>query len=160
MFSTEDRLSGMRGRGPSLTWQVRLVLIVVAGLLLAVFATALWLDPYYADGTARPDETHRQLGLPECTFKTLTGKPCPSCGMTTSFSLLTHLDPINSLRANAVGTLLAGFLLMVLPWSIVCLVRGRLYFIKSLERALTWTVAVFLILLLVRWAIVLTLFKS
>ena len=32
--------------------------------------------------------THQQLGLPPCNFVTLTGYPCPACGMTTSFALL------------------------------------------------------------------------
>ena len=50
-------------------------------------------------------ETHRQLGLPPCTFKEMTGLPCPSCGMTSSFALLVRGDVMNSLRANAVGTL-------------------------------------------------------
>ncbi|MBM3787244.1 MAG: DUF2752 domain-containing protein [Acidobacteria bacterium] len=31
--------------------------------------------------------THTQLGLPACGFRTLTGKACPSCGLTTSFAL-------------------------------------------------------------------------
>ncbi len=145
----------MPGDRPSLTWKVRLALVVMAAGLVAVFATALWLDPYYADGTPRKDETHRQLGLPECTFKSLTGKPCPSCGMTTSFALLLRGDLASSFQANAVGMLLAGFLLVVLPWAVASVIRGRLIYIRSLERALTWTVAVFLTLLLGRWAIVL-----
>ena len=75
--------------------------------------------------------------------------------MTTSFSLLMHGDWNNSLRANAVGTLLALFWLALVPWSLASALRGRCLFIASVERALTWTVVVFLILLLVRWGIVL-----
>jgi Protein of unknown function (DUF2752) len=122
--------------------------------LVIVFSIARWLNPY-ENGEARRLETHLQLGLPPCNFRLLTGLPCPSCGMTTSFSLLMHGDWRNSLRANAVGTLLALFWLGLIPWSLASAWRGRCLFIVSLERALTWTVMIFLTLLLVRWAIVL-----
>jgi Protein of unknown function (DUF2752) len=100
-------------------------------------------------------ETHRQLGLPPCTFQAVTKLPCPSCGMTTSFALLMHGDIENSLRANAVGTLLALFWLALIPWSLACAVWGRTLVIASMERALTWAVLVFLVLLLFRWGVVL-----
>jgi hypothetical protein len=140
-----------------LTWKVRLALVGIAAGLVALFSVAAWVDPYDADGSARKMETHTQLGLPPCTFLSLTKKPCPSCGMTTSFALLLRGDVINSFRANAVGTLLATFLLVVIPWTVVSLLRNRLVWIASLERALTWTVAIFLTLLLLRWAVVLIL---
>ena len=34
--------------------------------------------------------THRQLGLGACTFYSLTGWPCPTCGMTTTFAYAMH----------------------------------------------------------------------
>lgn len=34
--------------------------------------------------------THRALGLPKCLFLEWTGLPCPSCGLTTSFTYLLH----------------------------------------------------------------------
>lgn len=159
--TTEVEQSAPRGR--PLTWGVRSGLVVVLVGLVAVFAVAAWLDPYDAEGTPRRMETHRQLGLPACSFKTLTkglgpdkeGLPCPSCGMTTSFALLAHGDVWNSLRANAVGTLMAVFCVVVLFWGVASLVRGRLLYIRSLERTLTWTVAVFLTLMLVHWGLVL-----
>lgn len=153
-MTDEDRPTEQAGQ-PRLTWGIRITLVFVVALLIALFSLAAWLDPYDASGKARKDETHRQLGLPECTFKNLTGKPCPSCGMTTSFSLLLRGDFIHAYEANEVGLLLASFLLVCIPWAIISLFRNRLVYIESLERALTWAVAVFLTLLLVRWAIVL-----
>jgi hypothetical protein len=100
-------------------------------------------------------ETHRQLGLPPCTFYLMTDLPCPSCGMTTSFSLLAHGDVGNSLRANFVGTLLALFGLVVIPWGLACAVTGRTYFIVSIERGLIAVIVTFLTLLIFRWALVL-----
>jgi hypothetical protein len=136
---------------------VRGTLLGLALGLVAVFAIAVWLDPYDTQGQPRRMETHRQLGLPPCTFYMVTGLPCPSCGMTTSFALLLHGDVVNSLRANAVGTLLALFWLALIPWSLVSVLRRRLLFISSLEQALTRVILVFLGLLLLRWMIVLAL---
>jgi hypothetical protein len=75
--------------------------------------------------------------------------------MTTSFTLLVRGDIWNSLRANAVGTLLAVFCLVFIPWGLLCAVRGRLYVISSIESTLTRLVVIFLVLMLVRWGIVL-----
>ncbi len=139
-----------------LAWRVRGALLGMAALLVGVFALAWWLKPYGPDGRPLRMETHRQLGLPPCTFYEYTGLPCPSCGMTTSFALLVRGDVWNSLKANAVGTLLALFCLgVVIPWGLACALCGRLLGVRSLERALTWVVAVLIVLLLVRWVIVL-----
>jgi hypothetical protein len=144
---------------PYLAWWVRGLLVVLAVGLTAVFATAAYLNPYTEDGAPRTMETHRQLGLPPCTFKTYTGgMPCPSCGMTTSFALLIHGDPVNSLRANWVGTLLALFWLALIPWSLVSVWLRRPVLVVSLERALSYAVVTFLVLMLLRWAVVLALF--
>ncbi len=134
---------------------VRGALVGVALGLAAVFVTACRLNPYHEDGTPRRMETHRQLNLPPCSFKVATGMPCPSCGMTTSFALLMHGDAINSLRANAVGTLLAVFGLVVMPWSVASVVVRRPLFLRSLERAFTVVILTFLSLMILRWVIVL-----
>ena len=150
---------GRPRQGP-LTWGVRVALVLVFVVLAGVVGLSVWLDPYDGEGRPRTMETHTQLGLPPCTFKVLTGKPCPSCGLTTSIALLAHGDPVNSVRANWVGTLMALFGLAVLPWAAACLVRGRLLGVRSLERALTWAVAFFLALLLLRWAVLLLVLKE
>jgi hypothetical protein len=133
----------------------RAALALFALGLMSVFAVAIWLRPYGPDGRPLHMETHTQLGLPPCTFYRLTGLPCPSCGMTTSFALLVRGDLWNSLCANAVGTLLAALCLALIPWSIASAVRGRLLWIVSLERTLTWLVLGFVVFMLVRWVIVL-----
>ena len=140
---------------PVLGAWVRGTLVGMALGLVVVFAVAAWLNPYDRDGEPLRMETHRQIGLPPCTFKTLTGLPCPSCGMTTSFALLVRGDVVHSLRANWVGTLLALAGLAFLPWSLACVVRQRSLFIVSMDKALLWFLAVFLVLLLGRWTIVL-----
>ena len=134
-----------------------LLLGLIAGLV-TVFSVAAYLHPYGDDGSPLTMETHRQLNLPPCTFKELThGVPCPSCGMTTSFSLLMHGDLVNSMRANWVGTLLALYGLVLIPWGLVSVWRRQPLFVQSLEQVLSWSVVTFLVLMLLRWSIVLAL---
>src|SRR5262249_35779065 len=121
---------------PVLGVWVKGALVVIAAGLVAVFVIAWRLNPYREDGTPLRQETPRQLWMPPCPFHAVTGVPCPSCGMTTSFSLLIHGDVLNSLRANAVGTLLALFCLGVIPWAVLSVARGRSLFVRSLDRAL------------------------
>src|SRR5262249_12530118 len=98
---------------------------------------------------------HTQAGLPPCIFQLVTGVPCPSCGLTTSFALLVRGDVRNSVRANGVGTVLALFWLALIPWSLASAIARKYFVIMSAERALLIAVALFVALLLGRWAIVL-----
>jgi hypothetical protein len=142
---------------PALRVWVRGSLLFFALGWLAVFAIAVWLRPYADDGTPLRMETHRQMGLPECTFKHYSGLPCPSCGMTTSFALLVRGDVLNSLRANAAGTALALFGMLFVPWALACVVARRYFFIESGELALLKLVMALVVLMLLRWVIVLAL---
>ncbi|MGL4421847.1 MAG: DUF2752 domain-containing protein [Gemmataceae bacterium] len=136
---------------PRLSRWVRAVLVLMALGFVAVFITAAWLSPYTEDGEPRRMATHRQLGLPECSMITLTGKPCPSCGMTTSFSLLVHADPVHAWRANWVGVLLALSWAAMIPWGIVSAWRGRSWIVRDPELAgMIYSCAV-IVLLLARW---------
>src|SRR5262249_22632307 len=68
---------------------------------LAVLAAAAWLHP-----DPRGFGTHRALGLPPCLFFALTGLPCPSCGLTTSFTWLVHGHLWKAFVAHPFGPLL------------------------------------------------------
>ena len=141
---------------PVRVW-VRVALVLVVVGLIAVFVTAIRLNPYDESGQPLRQETHLQLGLPPCQFYEMFHKPCPACGFTTSFSLLMHGDLFASLRANFVGTLLALFCLGAIPWSLITIVRGRYLWIRKLEPALLVVVGIIVVLMLVRWGIVLLL---
>jgi hypothetical protein len=136
---------------------VRAGLVAVAVGLAGVFGVAAYLNPYGPDGAARTMATHTQLGLPQCNMVTLTGYPCPTCGMTTSFALLVRGDVRGSLRANWVGTVLAVSWAGLLVWAVAGAVTGRLPFIRPGrgETAVTAGVALFLILALGRWVVIL-----
>ena len=133
---------------------VRLSLVLLAVPWAAVFVVALCLDPY-KDGRVWFQETHRQLGMRACTFQELVGLPCPSCGMTTSFTLLMHGDLWHSVQANFVGTMLAIFGLVFIPWSVASAWQGRLLFVQRLEPILLRLVVAFMAMMFGRWAVVL-----
>ena len=138
---------------------VRGALVGVALGLLGVFGLARWLDPYEADGTPRRLGTHTEIGLPPCSFYKLTGMPCASCGMTTSFALLIRGDLLNSLRANYAGTALGLVCLVLIPWCLASAFRQRILFVRSMEQTVVVVVLGFLILMMLRWAVVLLLMR-
>jgi hypothetical protein len=138
-------------------WWVRGGLLAMAAAMAFVFYLATQVKPYAGDGTPMRMASHQTLGLPACRFQELTGMPCPSCGMTTSFALLVRGDWLNSLRANWVGTGLAVFCLLFIPWSVLCTVRGRFVWVRNVEAALAFLVGLFTVLMLGRWAVVLLL---
>jgi len=47
--------------------------------------------------------THCQLGLPPCGMLETTGLPCPTCGMTTAFSLAAHGRFVEALATQPFG---------------------------------------------------------
>ena len=143
--------------GPQMTRIVRGSLLAVGGMLIGVFAIAFWLNPYDPDGRPRRMATHTQLGMPPCNFVVLTGKPCPACGMTTSFALLVRGDVSNSLRANWAGSLIAVLWALTMVWALVGGIVGRALFIPAGkgEPILTIAVGLVLVVMLTRWLVVL-----
>jgi hypothetical protein len=55
---------------------------------------------------------------------TVTGYPCPACGMTTCFAHFVRLEWIQASRANSGGILLAIVCSIALVWSLVSAIRG------------------------------------
>ena len=137
-----------------LKFQVRVALVAMVLGLVGVFTVAAWMNPYDAAGKPLALGAHQQLGMPACQFMQRFGRPCPSCGMTTSFALLMHGDLVASLRANFAGTMLAVALLVLIPWGGLSALRGRWYFIRAVEWWLLGGVVAAIVLALVRWVIV------
>lgn len=50
--------------------------------------------------------SHQQLGLPACPSVVLFGRPCPGCGLTTSFAALVRGDLATAWAAHPFGPLL------------------------------------------------------
>ncbi len=139
---------------PPLTTTVRVLLGLMAVAFVAVFAVAAWIRPYDDDGEPLTMASHTQLGLAPCNMMVITGKPCPACGMTTSFALLVHGDLSASLRANWVGTLIAAFWMTLIPWGVVTVVRGRLWGVRNGELFVAAAVGTLVALMIGRWAVI------
>ena len=78
-------------------------------LLFAAFPVILFLA-----SLVKPGSGSRGLGLPPCGFYTIFHKPCPSCGMTTSFSLVMHGRFAEAAKAQPAGIFL--FLTTLFVW--------------------------------------------
>ena len=121
------------------------------GLWLGVTVVALFL---HADPSGHG--THTQLGLPPCPSMLVFDRPCPGCGLTTSWTATVHLQLGTAFRAHPLGPLLyLGFtgtaLLALWGWF-----RGLYLDLSSRQfgRVATATLAVFLVFAAVRFATV------
>lgn len=121
-------------------------MVLFAAGLVGVFAVAGWLTPN-PSGIG----THRQLGLPPCHFAMVTGKPCPTCGMTTAFAWFARGRLDRALRANPAGGLLASASLVLIPWLIAGAARGRPWLTRSIERPLIGLLVATVALSLLSW---------
>jgi hypothetical protein len=93
-----------------LTFWARLTAGVLALACLLVLITAARLHP-----SPTGVGTHESLGLPPCQFLDKTGLPCPSCGMTSSFSHLVRGNLLASAYIQPMGCLL-GLLTVATFW--------------------------------------------
>jgi hypothetical protein len=80
-----------------------LIALAIALSCLAVLLTAAYLAP-----SRNGFGSHQALGLRGCAFLERTGLPCPSCGMTTSFTWFVRGNLAASLYVQPMGTLLAA----------------------------------------------------
>lgn len=124
----------------------RWLLVAWSLFLLGGFLLAARLEP-----DPRGFGTHQRLGLPPCTFRMLCDIPCPSCGMTTSFSHLTRGHLVQAIEANAGGALLALVCAAQVPWCWLSACRGRLVGVSHPTKTLLAIVLVVTVVSLVNW---------
>lgn len=130
---------------------------ILAGVMLtgsvAVLSVAVWLRPD-ATGTG----THQQLGLPPCSLMNVTGIPCPTCGMTTSFSLAAHgrlWDAIVNQPAGGFLAVVTAAIAIVSAYSLVTgaslapvgawVWRPRLVIAMGLVLLLAWAYKIYMV---------------
>jgi Protein of unknown function (DUF2752) len=115
-----------------LGWPIRCSFLVAAAGLAGLLVVARKLEP-----DPRGFGTHTQLGLPRCAFLTLTGRLCPTCGMTTSFTWLTRGRIDRSWQANPAGCLYALLAVPLLCWLVLSAVANEPVGFRSLSAPLT-----------------------
>ncbi|MGJ8635764.1 MAG: DUF2752 domain-containing protein [Phycisphaerales bacterium] len=81
---------------------------ILALATLSVLSLAAYLTPNPA-GHA----THTQLGMPKCTWVVWFDKPCPTCGMTTSFSHAGEAQWSTAILTQPMGAFLALLTTMI-----------------------------------------------
>lgn len=88
-----------------------LLRLSMGGRVVAATVAAAAATPLAVAWRLEPDSagvgTHQQLGLPACGWMSGMNLPCPSCGMTTSFSLAVRGELLAAMQAQPMGALLA-----------------------------------------------------
>lgn len=79
----------------------------LTGLFTAVIAIAPLLIASMLRPDARGHGSHEQLGLPACGWAAALDAPCPTCGMTTSFTHAAGGDITAAVANQPMGGLLA-----------------------------------------------------
>lgn len=77
--------------------------------------------------------THQQLGLPPCASVVLFQRPCPGCGLTTSFTATVHGRLAEAFSAHALGPIMYAGLLVSALVSGYGFVRGWRWRIERRE---------------------------
>lgn len=101
-------------------WFLRAIYCGWATGIIALFILCSNLSP-----DPRGLGTHEQLGLPPCGLQFMFGTPCPSCGMTTAWTLFSHGQWLRSAQINLGGFLMA---LLAVPTCVSLLmasIQGR-----------------------------------
>jgi Protein of unknown function (DUF2752) len=140
-----------RSASVRLGWRARCLLVLAAGGLVGLLGLARMLVP-----DPRGYGTHTQLGLRPCAFLAVTGRLCPTCGMTTSFSWIVRGKVVRSWRANPAGCLVALLTLPLIVWLIASAVANEPIGFKSLVDPLSSLVLAAVVVSLVVWFVRLT----
>lgn len=103
--------------------------MTVGGRLGAIGIALLCLAPLVTAALLRPSPdgfgSHTALGLAPCQFMQHTGLPCPSCGMTTSWTWFARGNLRASLYVQPMGTVLAALTVCCFWAALYCGITGR-----------------------------------
>ena len=114
---------------------------------LAVLGTAARLEPDRSGFG-----THRQLGFATCTALMLTGYPCPTCGMTTAFTLTVRGEWAAAFHAQPAGFALALAVALAAAVASVTIATGSVWAVNWYRVSPMWTAIALVGMVLGGWA--------
>lgn len=95
--------------------------LIVAVACFCLLAGALALKPPHPNA---PDVRLGPVPLPSmCTFKNLTGHPCPGCGLVRSMTAMAHGDVTESISHHRLGWLVLAYVFVQFFYRLVLLVN-------------------------------------
>lgn len=112
--------------------------LLVGGALaiFVVFAIAARLTPN-PSGMG----THQQLGLPPCSFQFFLSLPCPTCGFTTTWTLIMHGRWWEAVQTNLGGVMLWLLAAFCGVWMFVSGLRGAWFICRLTSTFFALTLA-------------------
>jgi hypothetical protein len=131
-----------------LGWWSRGLLVTAAGLLAGILGLSRALVP-----DPRGYGTHTQLGLRPCAFASLTGRLCPTCGMTTAYAWFMRGRLDRSWQANPAGCVFAALSIPLIVWFLACAVRAGPVGFRSLSGPVMGLILAGCMLSLASWLI-------
>jgi len=131
-----------------LGWRTRGLLLFAAAGLAGLLGLARTLVP-----DPRGYGTHLQLGLRPCSFVTMTGRLCPTCGMTTAFAWFTRGRVDQSWGANPAGCVLALLSIPLMAWFVVSAVRDESVGFRSVSGPMMGLLTAVVVFSLASWLV-------
>jgi hypothetical protein len=159
LLSGAVRMSNVRASGgPAMSrqpwarqplgWPIRCSFLVAAACLAGLLVVARKLEP-----DPRGFGTHTQLGLRNCAFLTVTGRLCPTCGMTTSFAWFYRGQLGRAWHANPAGCLYALLTIPFMAWLVWSALANEPVGFRSLSAPLAGILVTAVALGLASWLI-------
>jgi hypothetical protein len=124
------------------------MLAAAAGLaLVGLVAVAARLAP-----DKRGFGTHEQLGWPSCQVRLWTGRPCPTCGMTTAWSHAVRGQWGAAFAASTGGVMGFAIAVVAAAWTLAAATTGRWLVAQPRPRWMLLVATGWLIVTLADWA--------
>ena len=128
----------------------RLIVFIIAILFWAVLVVAWNVNPA-PDGYG----SHQQIGIPKCQWIKESNTPCPTCGMTTAYSLTVRGRLISAIITQPAGTILAITHIFLTGLFSIIAVRGKypVYFTAWANYNTIRIIIIYVIIILIGWGI-------